>query len=112
RGSPSTASTSRSTAATTARIRTPPDGVRLFVYGTLRDPVCQERVIGRRVASRSARLTGYARREATYYYVVAATDASVEGLLLDDLGDDVIARLDAYEDEGRLYARRFVTVRV
>jgi gamma-glutamylcyclotransferase (GGCT)/AIG2-like uncharacterized protein YtfP len=86
--------------------------VRLFVYGTLRDPACLEQVIGRRVPSRPARLLGYERREAAYPYVVESPDGVVDGLLLDGLDDAALARLDRYEDEGRLYARRSVTVEV
>jgi gamma-glutamylcyclotransferase (GGCT)/AIG2-like uncharacterized protein YtfP len=85
---------------------------RLFVYGTLRDPACQERVVGRRFPARPARLRGYVRREAAYPYVIASADASVDGLLLDDVDAEAMARLDAYEDEGRLYRRAAVTVEV
>ncbi len=86
--------------------------MRLFVYGTLRDPARLEQVIGRRVPSRPARLRGHARREAAYPYVVESPDGVVDGLLLEELDDAAMARLDAYEDEGRLYARRPVVVEV
>lgn len=86
--------------------------MRLFVYGTLRDPVRQEQVIGRPVPSRPARLHGYERLEAAYPYIVASPNAVVDGLLLEELDDAALTRLDAYEDEGRLYARRAVTVDV
>jgi gamma-glutamylcyclotransferase (GGCT)/AIG2-like uncharacterized protein YtfP len=86
--------------------------VRLFVYGTLRDPARQEQVIGRRVPSRPACLRGYERHEAAYPYVVEAPNGVVDGLLLDALDEAAMARLDAYEDEGRLYARRAVVVEV
>jgi hypothetical protein len=41
-----------------------------------------------------------------------ARGAQVEGLLLDDVDDDALRALDAYEDEGRLYRRRAVSVSV
>jgi gamma-glutamylcyclotransferase (GGCT)/AIG2-like uncharacterized protein YtfP len=85
---------------------------RLFVYGTLRDPGCQKRVVGRLCPSRPARLYGFVRREAAYPYVVASDDGFVDGLLLDDVDAGAMARLDAYEDEGRLYRRASVTVDV
>jgi gamma-glutamylcyclotransferase (GGCT)/AIG2-like uncharacterized protein YtfP len=86
--------------------------VRLFVYGTLCEPDRQQQVVGRKFPSRAARLRGYERREAAYPYVVESAGGVVDGLLLEDVDAGALARLDAYEDEGRLYARRAVTVEV
>lgn len=86
--------------------------MRLFVYGTLRDPARQERVTGRRFPARPARLRDYARRDAAYPYVIPSPGDVVDGLLLDDVDADALARLDVYEDAGHLYARRSVTVEV
>jgi gamma-glutamylcyclotransferase (GGCT)/AIG2-like uncharacterized protein YtfP len=88
--------------------------VRLFVYGTLIDPVCVERVTGRRFPSRAATLHGWARTTGQHGYPVIrpAADDAVEGLVLDGIDGDALRALDAYEDEGRLYVRRPVRVRV
>ena len=79
----------------------------LFVYGTLRDPDCVVGVVGRRLASRPARLDGHRREEppGCYPYVVPDPASSVDGALLLDVDDDALAALDRYEDEGRLYRR-------
>ncbi|HEV7733364.1 MAG TPA: gamma-glutamylcyclotransferase family protein [Candidatus Binatia bacterium] len=86
--------------------------MRLFVYGTLVDRSVQHRVTGRAFPARPARLTGWVRRTAVYPYVVPSPGDGVDGVLLDDVDDASLARLDAYEDAGRLYERRQVTVMV
>jgi gamma-glutamylcyclotransferase (GGCT)/AIG2-like uncharacterized protein YtfP len=88
--------------------------VRLFVYGTLLDPACVERVTGRRYRSRPATLHGWVRTigEHGYPEIRPAADAEVAGLILDDIDDDALRALDAYEDEGRLYRRLPVSVSV
>jgi gamma-glutamylcyclotransferase (GGCT)/AIG2-like uncharacterized protein YtfP len=87
-------------------------GTALFVYGTLRDPACVRAVTGRVFATRPARLHGWRREEPPggYPVVRSCPGASVAGLLLLDVDDASLARLDAYEDEGRLYVRRAVHV--
>jgi gamma-glutamylcyclotransferase (GGCT)/AIG2-like uncharacterized protein YtfP len=87
---------------------------RLFVYGTLRDPDCQRAVTGRAFPGRPATLCGFRRVEPPggYPYLVADDGAVLEGVLLDDVDTEALARLDRYEDEGRLYVRRTVTVTV
>jgi gamma-glutamylcyclotransferase (GGCT)/AIG2-like uncharacterized protein YtfP len=86
--------------------------VRLFVYGTLMEPACVERVTGRRFTGRPATLRGWRRTIGTHGYPVIhpSAGATVEGVVLDGLDDGVLRALDAYEDEGRLYLRREVTV--
>lgn len=88
--------------------------MRVFVYGTLLDPACVERVTGRRYPSRLATLHGWARTigEHGYPEIRPAADGEVEGLILDDIDDDALRALDAYEDEGRLYRRLSVSVSV
>jgi gamma-glutamylcyclotransferase (GGCT)/AIG2-like uncharacterized protein YtfP len=88
--------------------------VRLFVYGTLMDPRCVERVAGRRFPTRPATLHGWTRSIGRHGYPVIdpARGARVEGLLLDDVDDGALRALDAYEDEGRLYRRQAVYVSV
>ena len=83
--------------------------MRLFVYGTLLDPACVERVTGCRYRSRPATLHGWARTIGEHGY---PADAEVAGLVLDDIDDHALRALDAYEDEGRLYRRLPVSVSV
>jgi gamma-glutamylcyclotransferase (GGCT)/AIG2-like uncharacterized protein YtfP len=85
---------------------------RLFVYGTLRDPECQRAVTGRTFVARPATLRGFRRVEPPggYPYLVEDPRGVVDGLVLEDIDDDALRRLDRYEDEGRLYRRCTVTV--
>lgn len=85
---------------------------RLFVYGTLRDGACQRAVAGRTFPARPATLRGYRRVEPSggYPYLVADPHGVVDGIVLDDVDAAALRRLDRYEDEGRLYVRRSVTV--
>jgi len=82
--------------------------VSLFVYGTLMDDTRVQAVVGRRLPRRSATLDGFERVEqkGSFPYVVPRDGASVTGVLLDEVDDGALARLDAYEDEGGLYVRR------
>src|SRR5262249_6612912 len=88
--------------------------VRLFVYGTLTEPACVERVTGRRFASRPALLHGWARTIGTHGYplIHPSPDDVVEGVVLDGVDAAALRALDAYEDEGRLPLRREVDVMV
>ena len=87
-------------------------GVALFVYGTLMDDARLERVTGQRFARRAARLEGFERIAPArgYPYVVPRAGAHVEGHLIVDVDAASLRKLDAYEDEGRLYFRRPVEV--
>jgi len=89
-------------------------GAALFVYGTLLDDVRVEAVTGRRFPRRVARLEDYERIAPAggYPYVVARPGHAVEGALLEDIDAESLRALDHYEDEGRLYVRRTVTVTV
>lgn len=82
--------------------------VSLFVYGTLMDETRVRAVVGRGLPRRPAVLDGYERLEpaGSYPYVLPRDGATVTGVLLDDVDDAALARLDAYEDEGGLYLRR------
>jgi gamma-glutamylcyclotransferase (GGCT)/AIG2-like uncharacterized protein YtfP len=84
----------------------------LFVYGTLTDGRRLHAVTGRSFRRRPAHLDGYERVEppGSYPYVVPKPDGRVEGWLIEDVDADSLLRLDAYEDEGRLYWRRPVAV--
>ena len=78
------------------------------MYGTLVDEARVEGLVGRRLPRRPAVLEGYERVHpaGSYPYVVPRTGATVEGVLLDEVDDTALARLDAYEDEGGLYVRQ------
>src|SRR5262245_30603977 len=87
-------------------------GAALFVYGTLLDDARVKTVTGRRFPRRTARLDGWERIAPTggYPYIIARPGAVVHGALLEDVDADSLRALDRYEDEGRLYVRRPVTV--
>lgn len=84
----------------------------LFVYGTLTDERRLRAVTGRSFPRRPARLDGYERIEPAggYPYVVARPGSAVDGWLVEQIDAASLGRLDAYEDEGRLYSRRPVEV--
>lgn len=84
--------------------------VRLFVYGTLRDPARLRALVGRDLPCRPARLDGFARRtgDLGYAYVVPAPGHVIDGFVVDDVDAAGLRALDAYEDAGRLYTRRTV----
>ncbi len=87
---------------------------KLFVYGTLRDPLVQIRVIGRTAAGSGDFLDGYQRGsiklgEREYPILdTAAADSHVEGLVL-EVSTDELQRLDIYETSA--YHRIRVTLR-
>ena|SRR5205823_5565278 len=87
-------------------------GAALFVYGTLLDDARVAAVTGRRFPRRAARLEGYERVAPSggYPYVVARPGRVVDGALLEHVDAESLRALDRYEDEGRLYVRRTVTV--
>lgn len=92
----------------------------LFVYGTLREPIVQTRVLGRTVSGQPAMLPGW-RRDwipvSGYAAEIAGStvhpaaapdpDSSLDGLVLEILESDWAA-LDAYE--GEPYQRIEVTL--
>jgi gamma-glutamylcyclotransferase (GGCT)/AIG2-like uncharacterized protein YtfP len=87
---------------------------RLFVYGTLRDPLVQIRVIGRSPTGTVAILDGYERGtiklgEREYPILdAAAADSHVEGMVL-EVSEDELRRLDIYETSA--YRRIRVSLR-
>jgi gamma-glutamylcyclotransferase (GGCT)/AIG2-like uncharacterized protein YtfP len=75
----------------------------LFVYGSLVDPRCLDDVLGRRHAGERLRacLMGYRRVSTEAYpfpFIVAAADASVDGILVMDLTRQDLEVLDEYEE--------------
>jgi gamma-glutamylcyclotransferase (GGCT)/AIG2-like uncharacterized protein YtfP len=83
----------------------------LFVYGTLLSAQIRERVLGRAVPVRTARLTGYRRLALagrSYPGLVRALHGQVTGLLVEGLGKADLRQLDRYE--GQEYRRRLLRV--
>jgi gamma-glutamylcyclotransferase (GGCT)/AIG2-like uncharacterized protein YtfP len=87
---------------------------RVFVYGTLLDDGCVRRVTGRVFTRRRATLAGHRRCWPPDAPPFLARDpsATVEGDVLDGVDAAALAALDAYEDEGRLYAREAIDVTI
>jgi gamma-glutamylcyclotransferase (GGCT)/AIG2-like uncharacterized protein YtfP len=86
----------------------------LFVYGTLTESDVLLRVAGRTFPAEPAVLEGYRRIEepGCYAFVEPCAGEHVDGMLLRDVDADAISRFDDYEDEGQMYFRRAVQVRV
>ena len=85
----------------------------LFVYGTLRDPVLLEGLIGRRPNARAASLRGWRCefvRSRPYPGIAPDAEGCVAGDILLALAEDELAALDRYE--GELYERLEVEVEV
>lgn len=85
--------------------------VRLFVYGTLQNPLIYQAVTGWVRTGQPAVLHGYARyrlRGLSYPGLIAEAGAQTEGLLYADLSAPELARLDAFEDD--FYHRETVRV--
>jgi gamma-glutamylcyclotransferase (GGCT)/AIG2-like uncharacterized protein YtfP len=89
----------------------------LFVYGTLLEPSQLARVLGHPHDGEvlRARLEGFRRVTTGYAYPYVVPDhmASVDGLLIMDLGREDLRRLDEYEDVAdEVYRRVPVDVEV
>ncbi|MDR7416513.1 MAG: gamma-glutamylcyclotransferase family protein [Armatimonadota bacterium] len=87
--------------------------MRLFVYGTLRDPELVRQLTGRTFPTEPASLPGWrllppGRSRSGYPEIVPDLGGCVSGLVLHDVDPVSLRRLDAYE-EG--YVRRRVRVR-
>ncbi|HJU11289.1 MAG TPA: gamma-glutamylcyclotransferase family protein [Candidatus Binataceae bacterium] len=82
----------------------------LFVYGSLRDPVRRQEIIGRQVSTTPATLHGYMIGRARYFFVRRCQGMDTRGLLLLNLTPRDFKALDAYEEVPRLYTREKVAV--
>ena len=82
----------------------------LFVYGSLLEETTRQRILGHRVETIEARLHGFARRKARYYYIVRAEGSETIGMVMLGLTSEDWPRLDAYEEVPRLYTREEVEV--
>jgi gamma-glutamylcyclotransferase (GGCT)/AIG2-like uncharacterized protein YtfP len=84
----------------------------IFAYGTLLNPAVQETVIGRQIAGKRDRLSGY--RKATlqdgaesYPNLVPDENSRVDGHII-EVTQEELGRIDLYE--AGLYSRHKVTV--
>jgi len=84
----------------------------LFVYGTLADPSVFSVITGETPYRAEATLPAYEKLmpAESFPYVVPREGSEVRGFLVARLRPESFALLDQYEDEGRLYLRREVTV--
>ena len=74
---------------------------KLFVYGSLKDPQVQLRIIGRTIEGISDSLIGYKKdkvflEDIEYPALVAQVNGKIDGLIL-EVTDDEFVKLDAYE---------------
>ena len=86
----------------------------LFVYGTLMDDALVARLTGRCFRRERATLRGYRKvlPSGGYPYIVTDAESVVDGFVLRDVGVEALRAFDRYEDEGRLYQRTEVVIRV
>jgi gamma-glutamylcyclotransferase (GGCT)/AIG2-like uncharacterized protein YtfP len=88
----------------------------LFVYGSLVQPTCLDEVLGHRhtgerLAARLAEFQRVTTSSYPYPFIVATPGASVEGVLVMDLGTYDLEVLDRYEEvESGVYCRQRVEV--
>jgi gamma-glutamylcyclotransferase (GGCT)/AIG2-like uncharacterized protein YtfP len=84
----------------------------LFVYGTLMEKSLLYQMTRKRFTTSPAYLEDFKKviSHLGYPYAVPSKGSQVNGLLLRDLDTESLKKLDRYEDEGRLYFRRQMTV--
>lgn len=90
------------------------DKVDLFVYGTLMSDHHVQLLLHRKVESIPAVLNHYMKivPKGGFAFIVKQTGASTDGRILKDLSKEEIEKIDSFEDEGHLYLRRSVHVRI
>jgi gamma-glutamylcyclotransferase (GGCT)/AIG2-like uncharacterized protein YtfP len=88
----------------------------LFVYGSLVDPRCLDKVLGHRFAGERlrARLDGFERVQSDHYaypFLVAQPERTVDGIVVMDVSPSELDALDRYEEVGAgMYERIAVEV--
>jgi gamma-glutamylcyclotransferase (GGCT)/AIG2-like uncharacterized protein YtfP len=84
----------------------------LFVYGTLKEPEVQSRVIGRIIKGIPDTLNGYTKSTITInnntYPIISQGEGNVEGLIL-EVTTEELKKLDEYETSA--YKRKKVTLK-
>ena len=85
--------------------------MKLFVYGTLMNPNTVKRLTGKSPTYEKAFLIGYEKYSIGYIpYIIKNKDSKVEGLLITNLDEKDLKKIDRYEGEGYLYTRKKVEV--
>ncbi len=86
------------------------DKIHLFVYGSLLDGALRYRITGKQFPTSPAYLDGFKKfmSQLGYPYIASSRGSRVDGLLVRNVDADSLKRIDAYEDEGRLYFRKQV----
>lgn len=89
------------------------ENIDLFVYGTMMSSRHVKLLLNRDVESEPATLLNYMKivPPGAFFFIVRQNGAIVRGRLLKDLSPEEIARLDAFENEGKLYFRIPVVIR-
>jgi gamma-glutamylcyclotransferase (GGCT)/AIG2-like uncharacterized protein YtfP len=82
----------------------------LFVYGSLLEETKRLEILGHRVEVLDARLDGFERGRARYFYITRAEGAVTLGMVMLGLTDEDWRRLDAYEEVPTLYTRAEIAV--
>jgi len=80
--------------------------MKLFVYGTLMKPEVVRRLTGKTPNYEKAFLRGYRKYSTSYIpYIMKNENSKVEGLLITNLDEEDLKKIDRYEGEGYLYIR-------
>ncbi len=82
----------------------------LFVYGSLLKEAKRVEILGHRVEVIDARLDGFERGRARYFYIVRTEGAVTVGMVMLGLSKEDWRRLDAYEEVPTLYTREEIEV--
>ena len=96
------------------RVKSRQEKFDLFVYGTLMNNHHVQLLLNRKVEIVPAVLYNYMRitPNGGFFFVVKQNGAKTSGHILKDLSKEEVERLDKFENEGTLYFRRVVTVRI
>lgn len=82
------------------------------MYGTLRDERLIHQLTGKSFSASAAILKDFKKWASPggYPYILPDKGSRVAGLLIRGIDPESLSRLDRYEDEGRLYLRKKITV--
>jgi len=87
-------------------------GVDLFVYRTLMDKSLVHQITGKHFSTSPAYLKDFRKLPSKFGYshILPHKGSQVEGLLITGIDPGSMKRIDHYEEEGRLYFRKKITV--
>jgi len=88
------------------------DKINLFVYGTLLDETIFQLITGGDYPRKKALLRGFRKygRLSSFPHILPSNSSLVEGAVVFNLNEEVLKKIDHYEDEGNLYLRQEVEV--